>query len=984
MKLNLNGKLKLNRKTLFLIAFLIQIIAVPFLKVPTFTDGVNPLAFVFQLRGEDWTRYMIADGYNYKYGQLLFYFPFILLIRNNTVLYSVLLAVNAVFTSLIPVCVFEILSKHLKSENTEINFLLSLTVGLLPMVTLNSKFTWAEPWLLLLPWVTILLLLKLMEENLTEKEKLLYSISLAFLQVYAFMVHRRGVVLLIAAILCVGFLRFVLKEKNIKIVPYLIASVVFLFCDSVLSSITETSVYGGASPSTNSAESLLLDGLFSIKGIGVWMQEIVGWLFTCAASSFGLAFLGLAIAFFILFSYLKRSRDHTRQELMLALFSLLFFAGSLTLGTLFFFGDIYESAGAEIVRRGDRLIYARYLDPATVCMCFIGLYAMTVRPVEKYKACAGAAIAAFAASIMYFVTRIAERIDNTILYGQNVMTINYFVDVGNSSRGGVYTTESNFAFGVSCFAVVSLVLFIVLLLSRKKPGQCFTFCFIVLLAGFFWNTYNDIYRESAYAMAAINDYADILESVQDSELKAIYLDDEIMRCSFQYRFSDYYVVTARDDNRTNIGNMFILSDPGKYNADLFSGDYYEISDLSEKNGNYHLYVKGYALKDALQETGYSCERFWLDKTGQSLVEFSEQIGESGQSALNAVYMLDSEVHKFSGIFSYLGFSEHRMETVKSSCAPYGKAVENSLFISTKDEHLDYIFEEFYSVSFDGLYMWGYGEDLKAELEAMEYLCEKRESSSFITYGNRLKLRRQAETDSAPDVGSSLYIQPGELQYGPYIPLGPGYYQIDICGKNLTRGNYHAWHNIGMTQLEVENCDITDTHVRYFVRLQEFSEKMEFICRNDSEEGIIVDALIVSPLQQTSQTSISQAESVFFRDRKYNISASGDFEKYINTNEFCDFNSTRYHMNSGGEIIIRDLPMPPGESHFELRGTNIQLADISMLGPDGNPLSFRTEAETDKTSLYAHCPEAVSIVIRNNTEELIDFSSLEIRWISSYS
>ena len=82
------------------------------------------------------------------------------------------------------------------------------------------------------------------------------------------------------------------------------------------------------------------------------------------------------------------------------------------------------------------------------------------------------------------------------------------------------------------------------------------------------------------------------------------MDDEILRSSFQYIYSDYYVITRRDDNRFSVDEMFILSPAGTYNKALYNNDYYEIVDSENINEDYHLYIKGEQLNRTLNESGY--------------------------------------------------------------------------------------------------------------------------------------------------------------------------------------------------------------------------------------------------------------------------------------------------------------------------------------------------------------------------------------------
>ena len=370
---------------------------------------------------------------------------------------------------------------------------------------------------------------------------------------------------------------------------------------------------------------------------------------------------------------------------------------------------------------------------------------------------------------------------------------------------------------------------------------------------------------------------------------------------------------------------------------------------------------------------------------RTLAELNNKLSKYEGNCLDTVYVLDSVVPKPKNLFAFADFPVRYMENVQYSYAGYGEAKENSLFVSTKDEWLDFIFEEFYYIEFNDFQLWGYGEKLKTQLEEMGYICGKRQRPVYVYNGSQLQLLKDAESRSISNRTNSLYIQPGELQYGPYISRSAGYYQIDIYGKNLTAGSYLSYFNQGATHLQLTNLTVTDSHVRYFIAISYFVSDLEFICINGTDDYILIDSLVITPLQERSQTSVADAQNVYYRTRYYDVSDRyRDFRYYLSTNEDCVVGWEYYRLNYGGELIINNVPMPPGESRFTLEGTNIQLADVSVLGPDGNPVSFSIEPTETTTVFYADCPEAVSIVIRNNSEELIDFSGLGIRWVNSYS
>ena len=602
----------MTKQGIYLVTFLVNVLVIPLFHMPVIMDALNPLALGFLARGDDWRQYLTADGYYYKYGQMLFYFPFVYLIRDNVVLYRVLLLVNALITSWIPVCAHVILIRHLDCADTKKCFMISLLTGVLPIITLNNKCTWAEPVLMVLPWCIMLLLLDCAGEKCSERKARFFSVLLAALQVYAYMVHTRGIVILAASVLCVIVVRIFWGNKNIRLVPYGITTAILLAVDQTISFLCRALLYGSAKELAGGTLSFLdqafLKKLFSVRGLKIWGEEIMGWLYASVSSTAGLVILGLVASAAVVLR-IREWRTGRRQEVLIVLFSVLCFFGALFLGTVFFFDDLYAVSDVAIAKRGDKLIYARYLNGAAVCVSFIGLYYVMCRAKFWTASRLFYAVSLFLILHGFFVSVIAERIDHTVTWLNNLVTISYFCDFSQCIRGGMYSTVGNLSGGIALFSLSAFLFFCTALACRKRLN-CFLVLYLTLfLAGYLWNTYNTLYRMDAYMTQLTEQYCAVIESVQgEKEQMHIYLDDEILRCGFQYRFSDYYVLTKRDENRHHVQNMFILSPGGVSDEALLGDDCFEVTALSSGNFSYHIYVKGQELNERLQEKGYVTEK----------------------------------------------------------------------------------------------------------------------------------------------------------------------------------------------------------------------------------------------------------------------------------------------------------------------------------------------------------------------------------------
>ncbi len=601
---------------IFAIVFAVQIAGIFFRSVPIITDELNPMAFGFLLRGDDWGNYLAADGYYYKYGQLLFYLPLILFIKNPVVLFRGMLVVNSFIISLIPVCAYRIMKKYLKCGEEENCREVAILVGILPAVSLNSKLVWGEPFLMVIPWLILLLVLVSLEEGAERAKKqagrrrkhrgLGCSIALAVLQSYAYMVHNRGIVILIATVCCVLGIRFLWKSRHIKLIPYFSTMAVLLLADKLLSVLLKGSLYQTEGDLTGGTAGFLNIDFFrhvlSPKGIWTLVQEMMGWLFASVSGSYGLVAFGLAVSCLVLYALIRR-KEYSKPETVVGIFGLLCFCGALLLGAFFFFEDIF-SAGHIIEKRGDKLIYVRYLDAANVVLSFLGLYYLLAKKQYNKGKYLFYPVGLFLILQGFYVSVISERIDNTLTWGSNVIIISYFCDLTRSIRGSLYSRIGFFAGGIALFGLFSFAVFCLMLYLREKGKAAIYLCAAVFLSGYLWNAYHTLYRMDSYVSDMAYAYCDVIRSVETAEkVKNIYLADEIVRSSFQYVYHDYYVITKRDNLGKQEENMFILAEKGEVGNLGLEGALYEVV-LGEKVGGVRLYIKGERLNELVKENGY--------------------------------------------------------------------------------------------------------------------------------------------------------------------------------------------------------------------------------------------------------------------------------------------------------------------------------------------------------------------------------------------
>lgn len=85
----------------------------------------------------------------------------------------------------------------------------------------------------------------------------------------------------------------------------------------------------------------------------------------------------------------------------------------------------------------------------------------------------------------------------------------------------------------------------------------------------------------------------------------------------------------------------------------------------------------------------------------------------------------------------------------------------------------------------------------------------------------------------------MIVEPGTLQFGPYISLAKGEYHVLVSGKNLSLGQYSSTKECGVS-MEIHNLEISENRVSYDVVLNEDINDIEFLCFNAGVDNIVID------------------------------------------------------------------------------------------------------------------------------------------------
>lgn len=607
-----NEKLNISDRSIGLLLwaafFGLGLLAALQLNVPPVLDEVGILANSAYMTGRDWSQTVYTMGsYYYKYGLSVLYAPFLALIDDPFVLYKVLLAFNMAIYAFIPVISYRIVKNYFGTGKTEA-VLISAASGLIPSCFLYQLYAKADSMLIFLPWVVMLLLLELDKtEKDNAKKRIILSILLSFTSVYAFAVHTRGLVVIIATFLTVVLSLLIGKKRLVNLPVYLASTGAFLVIDKLIANVFKNGVYGFYGTQHASAESFdfeYLKNIFTKEGFASIFKLITGWLFDSLSASFGI--IGIAVVCAVIYIIKHKNLG----KLTFTLFALLNFLGAFGMGILFFFPCANKYYTAEFISRSDRLIYDRYMAAGYGLIILLGIYVLVVRRdvlLLRFKIFCGAV---YGAVFAVFFLKCAHYLEGVTGAARYFIPLCSFLNV---EGGTTYAAFDGITQSLLYTGIMSAAIFVVLLLlsGLLKSRKIRTFAVItVILAGFGFvliTCYGKIRLsrdESLYRWT--NETARMLNEVDELADEYPVLWEGSARDIKHYQFlcKDFKVGSYCTDAK-NAEDCFIISKKGKFLKDYYDKDYYLIDAFDYENAAKDMvYVKGHGLASRLKEMGY--------------------------------------------------------------------------------------------------------------------------------------------------------------------------------------------------------------------------------------------------------------------------------------------------------------------------------------------------------------------------------------------
>lgn len=630
-------------------------------------DETGVMANAAYLAGYDWSECVFSMGnFYYKPGASLLYLPCFWLFSDPYMLYKACLTVNMLLISSSSCFAYAILRKHLlpQAEDRErgpvydrmIPVIISLAVGFLPSAALHSMYAKTDGMLIFLAWVMTYLIYEVMDARRAGSWARIHILSVlaAFIGMYAYFTHTRGVVFIIALVMVCICMQIFTGYKVFDWIPYATSSVIFFVVQKVICEPIKAGVnVHGIDHNTLASSGLgALRQLFTYSGLCTMLKMIVGWFYEAFISTYGMVIIGLLIGLYYIVWAVKSKFDGTllsdaaAKETAASAFGFLNFAGTFAMGCLFFFRYGIQFFSEEINdTAGDRVIFERYLVCTVGPLILLGLFYMIYRAdiagLKTRLTALGLYVLSFLLFVFYlgpwlegryfrvryfisvctfmeyryegatsdFLTGITAALAKAGLLAAGafilIMAVTWLLRVGSSRRPAADTAASTEGrnerlrvVSSVAMAVAVLVYSVMILVINFKGTRLERDTFVV-----------DRLQEIAATLNEIAERTDIDERFPYVHVGETTIDTK----SFQPALPSYHVGDKKE-TRVKLDNYFILSEKGVFTKKYCDDDYY-LLDCFDYDRVYKnmVFVKGDELAAALEAAGYGVTKYNFNK-----------------------------------------------------------------------------------------------------------------------------------------------------------------------------------------------------------------------------------------------------------------------------------------------------------------------------------------------------------------------------------
>ncbi len=442
--------------------------------------------------GEDWSSIVSEIGY-YGYGSSVIYIPIFLITQGPLLRYKLIIAVNSFIMSLVPLIAYYILIKYLGTEKITAATI-SLAVGLYPGYLLYSKWVWNETMMCFLPWLMLLAVIALYNSQKKSK-RILFSILIAFILVYSYAVHGRGIALIASVIAVIAVVFIFQRRLIIEPISFVITFIVAFIADNRYKEYIMNRLWlvGESKEINNTVGGTIgkLDAYLTADGFWGMLRIAGGQFFAAIASTYGILVIALVFGLPIAFGGLKKNMrlkmcekvDCNHNIWLISTLSLVFFAAAFLMSVLFL-----GNHGSADETRGDYYIYTRYFSNVLGIVIFIALYLIYKKTTSRKAVCVSVVL--YVLSLIPILL-MAEEINEQPSIA-NTTLLNLLAYIGENPK--TYIREIDFN---NLILIVSIVFVLVLFAVNSKKHNLLHLALCGVFVQSYFTTANNVILENS-------------------------------------------------------------------------------------------------------------------------------------------------------------------------------------------------------------------------------------------------------------------------------------------------------------------------------------------------------------------------------------------------------------------------------------------------------------------------------------------------------
>ena len=437
--------------------------------------------------GKDWSAAMSRNSYFCGYVQAALYTPVMLLTDDPFVQYRLMVCLNGVLLSFVPVIVYSLCRKIGAQKPWQAGFAALICGGTVTYFA-HSKFIWNETLAMLLPWLAAWLMFKLPAcRSRSRSRRAFLSVVLGFLCALSVAAHGRLIALALAVPLALFAAKLIFKKQWVSF-PFLLGSAaVFGVLQQLAGYLLQQQVWQQSNPAAllNTAEHFFADlGSGGVENpVGRFFVSLVGQIYYFICSGWGMTALGIGLFITVLGTVLVRR--HKKQAPQYSESFVLF--GIFTAFLTFFMllvSVFYKYGGDAFYSGQDNILFGRYLDgvlPFTVLfvLLFVFMYDLQLTHVLY-----GVIVTCLSFIGFYLVSRTAVLEAETTRISPTLGL--YPLLIGEDSSSAL--TGTSLMAALSCGLCVLALLVVIICCSRKNLKQVAT-AFLLLSVAVYSSAY---------------------------------------------------------------------------------------------------------------------------------------------------------------------------------------------------------------------------------------------------------------------------------------------------------------------------------------------------------------------------------------------------------------------------------------------------------------------------------------------------------------